>query len=454
MNSNNVRINATTTNISSISGTPSDHSTGTVKDPTTFTFGLVSEYTKRQQQEKINKQLLQMKIFNEIVSKAETPFTDPAGNRITNATTENLWFRSNVAFIFSIGSIFSEADQHKFSEILQIFQQTDETGKIASARTDNCSFLLNAYKVSNYIDPFIKTLEQRMEIGNGNYHICLIPIVTTEDVNVLKHAPEDCYRYAGPVEKYCDWDAVFRYMSITVAKYGLLTDFVVMNADATATFQTPLSANTVKTQDVDGNDVRIRPDNNPNDISTRLLNPTVKFDELTVLDDEGLRLERDFRNTIHQKIGTRTGNVINGHMYRDGTSLGSKGVSKRSIQSRIHEDNQQKFREIQDKYGLLNDGRKLGIETRFNINTANDVGAPTYREFQLYDSEITYDKESGRNLLFNTSAEDRMNIKPINGERHVKKRKVKVQRVGGTVGGSRAFPIERTGVITGAVIRQ
>ena len=181
-----------------------------VKDPTTFTYGLTSAYVKQQQQERINKHLTQLKVFNEIVTKTETPFTDPAGNRITNATTENLWFRNNVAMIFSMGAIFSEADQHKLSEILQMFQQTDETGKIASARTDNAAFLLNAYKVSNYHDPFIKALEQRLEIGNGNYHICVIPIVTTEDVNILKHAPEECYKYAGPVDKYCEWDAVFR----------------------------------------------------------------------------------------------------------------------------------------------------------------------------------------------------------------------------------------------------
>jgi hypothetical protein len=398
-----------------------------------FTYGLGTSNPNPDKQQRIQQDMIEMNIINDLFDKASTPYTDPAGNRIINATTKNIWFRNNVAIIMSIGSIFSEADQNRLSEILKIFQQTDETGKIMNARTDNDSFLLNAHRVLTFRDDFIKSLEQRLEIANGNYHICLIPIVTTTDPNQLSLAPEECYKYSGPVDKYCEWDAIFNYISCVVAKYGLLTDFVVMNGDATGTFQIPTYDNTVHTRDIDSKyHANYRPDNDPDVLDTRLLNKGVKYDELIVLDDRDWNLERSFHNMVHDNIGARRGSTMNVHINRDGTAVESAfkqdnartTSSKMSLQSRLHKDNRKQVNELREKYNASD--RKLGVETRYNLNNNTYAGAEQYIEYQIYNQPDTYDKTTGRNLLFNVDTETKQSVPAIRTERMVKHREVKV----------------------------
>ena len=403
----------------------------TVDEAPRFTYGMMTDAMRLEKSAKINNYMNEMNIINEIFTKSSTPYTDPAGNRIINATEQNIWFRNNVAFIFSIGSIFSESDQNKLSEILQLFQQTDETGKMMNARTDNDSFLLNAYKVLNYRDDFVKSLEQRMEIGNGNYHICLIPIVTTEDKEQLSIAPEECYRFNGPVDKYCEWHAVFDYMSCVVAKYGLLTDFVVMNADATGTFQIPTSDNIVRTQTIDSQyHANYRPDNDPNVLETRLLNKGVRYDELKVLNDNGWNLEQNFHQLVHDQVGGRRGGSMNVHINRDGSAVEMNHIrnnaaatgGKLSLQSRLHKENEKNRKELFEKVNQVD--KKLGVETRFNLNNNAIVGAEQYKEYQIYAQNDTYDANTGRNVMFNLDTESKQTVPTIRVKRSVKRRKV------------------------------
>ena len=426
-------------------------STKPLQNNNIYAYGLVSEMNRLEKENTVQKYAREAEILNELIKKSTTPYTDPAGNRITNATRSNIWFSRNVAFIFSIGYIFSEIDRSKLNEILQIFQQTDETGKIASARTDNQSFLLNAFKVLNYNDDFIKSLEERMEIGNGNYHICLIPIVTAKDEKTLMIAPEECYKFSGPVDKYCEWDAIFRYMSAVVAKYGLLTDFVQVGTDIqTHMYQTPPSANIVITSDtVNGDTVHIHPENDPEYIGTRLQNPVIKFDECKVLNTTGMKLEESFKTVMHKTTGNRRGKNINVHINRDGTPIEKIDLihnahavgGKNSLQARIYRDHQKAIAE--KRYQFEN---RLGIETRDNLNKNLAQGSPHYIEYKIYKDDSMYDEKTGRNKLYVMNEAARTVLPNMNVERSVKRRKVKLNLP------KQKFAVEQTSSFSGSVI--
>lgn len=426
-------------------------STKPITNNNIYAHGLISEMNRLEKENTIQRYARESEILNELIKKSTTPYTDPAGNRITNATRSNIWFSRNVAFIFSIGFIFSEIDRAKLNEILQIFQQTDETGKIASARTDSQSFLLNAFKVLNYNDDFIKSLEERMEIGNGNYHICLIPIVTAKDEKVLALAPEECYKFAGPVDKYCEWDAVFKYISSVVAKYGLLTDFVQAEDNIqTHMYQTPPSANFVITSDtVNADTVHIHPENDPDYIGTRIQNPVIRFDECKVLNTTGMKLEESFRTVMHNTTGNRRGKSINVHINRDGTPIEKINLmqnpnavgGKNSLQARIYRDHQKDLAEKKYQFDT-----RLGIETRDNMNRNLAQGSPQYIEYKIYKDDSMYDEKTGRNKLYVMNESARTVLPNMNVERSVKRRKVKVNLP------KQKFTVEQTHSFSGSVV--
>lgn len=104
-----------------------------------------------------------------------------------NENYERLWIWKNLGLIFSIGIVFEEDDRKVLSEIIKYFDKSQS------------SFIPCSYQVLNYTDSFIKTIEKKFGIDNGNYHYILIPFVMNDNIEILKHAPERKYSKFGPV---------------------------------------------------------------------------------------------------------------------------------------------------------------------------------------------------------------------------------------------------------------
>ena len=135
-----------------------------------------------------------------------------------NENQNKLWFWENIAFLFSVGKIFRDEDRLMFNEIVGYFDK------------DQNSFLPNIYKVYDWNDELIKKIEIINGIGNGNYHLMLIPFNMISDKKILDKAPEPAYKYFGPVNVFVDYDKMVEYMCEVMYKYGaiktMLTDTV------------------------------------------------------------------------------------------------------------------------------------------------------------------------------------------------------------------------------------
>jgi hypothetical protein len=226
-----------------------------------------------------------------------------------------------------------------------------------------------------------------------------------------------------------------------------------MNADATGTFQIPVSDNVVRTQDINAKySPKYCPDNNPNVLDTRLLNKGVRYDELHVLDNRGWNLEQSFHRMVHDEVGTRRGGTMNVHINRDGVAIESafkqdyagKVGSKNSLQARLHRDNIKTRQEFIEEYNKSN--RKLGIETHYNLNNNLHAGAEQYQEYQIYKQDSTYDKTTGRNVMFNMDAESKQYIPSITVPRGLKQREVRTN-----IPRQKHFKAPSTDTYTGAV---
>ena len=135
-----------------------------------------------------------------------------------NENQERLWFWNHVGFLFSKGLVFEKEYKIVFDEIMNYFDKSAQ------------AFLPNVYKILNYKDPTIQTIEKNYNIANGNYHFLLIPFVMTDEQRILDLAPEKAYRRYGPVDVFTDTNQIIQYMAEVMYKYGtmknLLTDAI------------------------------------------------------------------------------------------------------------------------------------------------------------------------------------------------------------------------------------
>lgn len=165
---------------------------GTFKSESTaneLLFNWDSEYKNQSMEDFNNHTERQLQFLGQLFeSNAQTNIHDAHdydGKRIINNTKEREWFKNYVALVFSIGCIFNKNDQVKLNEILKLFENSGNYG-----------FLMNYHKVMTYEDPLIQAIEKKLEIGNGNYHLFLVPIVQTKDPDILSNAPEQKYAYS------------------------------------------------------------------------------------------------------------------------------------------------------------------------------------------------------------------------------------------------------------------
>jgi len=125
-----------------------------------------------------------------------------------NKPIENNWFKENVVFVFSKGYIFDKDDEEQLDNVLNTFVDNHRM-----------KYLGNIYEVRDYEDKLIQNIEEKLAIGNGNYHILLVTVVL-KHAN-LEEAPEKCYQRIGLIEKYVSWSAINDLITDSLSKYGI-----------------------------------------------------------------------------------------------------------------------------------------------------------------------------------------------------------------------------------------
>lgn len=157
----------------------------------------------------------QQKYLREMLYEAQKDLqaVDEDGFPLINCTQANLWFATNVIFIFGKGAVYDADDDVIFGNIMNAFYN-DIHGR---------AFLINKFFIEDYItSTVLQGLEKKLYIAHGNYHICLIPVVINgADV---EHAPEKMYNKIGVVDKFLQWDTINAYLYGVLAKYGLYSD--------------------------------------------------------------------------------------------------------------------------------------------------------------------------------------------------------------------------------------
>ena len=302
---------------------------------------------------------------------------DYNGKLIINNTSEREWFRLNVALLFSVGCIFNERDRTKFDNILRVFQNTGNYG-----------FLMNFHKVMNYTDKLVQTIETTMEVANGNYHVCLFVIVQTSEPNELAKAPEEKYKYAGLVEKHCEWDDIYRYIQTVVARYGLLTRVDPVYEHLTEAErlsweigQDGMSTKTAQHSEVESSfDIDIDP-NDENQIK--------------------LSSELEFKSYQSDHFAPRTRNTHIAREERYNTPNRNRYMKNGSLYKRIQESNESVI--PSDSMPENHHG------VQYKMNATKVPPSKVANEYQLYDDDETY--QDGKNVIsFASNQATRQNI--------------------------------------------
>ena len=290
---------------------------------------------------------------------------DYDGKRIINNSTDKQWFKDYVALVFSIGCIFNINDQMRLNEILKLFENSGDYG-----------FLMNYHKVMNYEDPLIKAIEQKMEIGNGNYHLALITIVQTQDPNVLAQAPEQKYRFSGTVEKFCEWNEIYSFMKEIVARYGLMTPIEPIldhkTADTMATWEIGNEGKATKTirhTETESNfDIDIDPDDE-NQIS--------------------LNADLEFKHEQDEHFKPRVREVLRSRASENNNPQRMRNIYNKSLYTRIAESIDSNI-----THDSTMDEHK-GVQ--FKFNQSKQPPPKQMAEYQLYEDDSTY--QDGKNVM-------------------------------------------------------
>lgn len=291
----------------------------------------------------------QLQVLSNTFEGRVNEMRDSTGKRIVNLTNEKIWFKDYVALIFSIGCIFNESDNIKLNEIMKCFNNDGETG-----------FLMNYKKVLNYDDRLIKAIEEKMEIGNGNYHVCLITIVTTNNKEILENSPERQYSISGVINKYCEWKDIFAYMNQIVARYGVITEQEIHHDERLSweMGQEGMATKTVRHSEVESNfDIDIDPEDESQ----------IKLEtELEFMKEKEEHFNTRQRNTKMMREGEgynpyRNRFTKNGSLYTRIQRDDNCGISDytpiddhKGVQLRMNESQMPPNR-VSDEYQLFND---------------------------------------------------------------------------------------------------
>lgn len=336
-------------------------------------FGFTSQIhddTMRQYQSEVDKQInLVSKAFNSEIEEIR----DPMGSLIINATSERMWFARNVAFIFGIGSIYDEEDEALMNITLSFFDNTRD-----------CAFFMNHYIIESFENSvLIKEIERKLKIGNGNYHVFMVPIVYA-NADELNDAPEGQFSKKGIVKKFMRWDTITDYMKELMARYGLITDLTRTH--------TPYSWEIGQ----EGLSVKI---DNRNEVEC-------SFDidaDPTGHAIEQIEANLNAMNDFHDNYNDRT---------REG-KVSREGEFNVKTQSRNHRKNLYQQMYEQKQCGIpvesIHDAH-MGVNLKMNDRYMPQDNHNKQAEYQLYDDNESYNESTNRNQLTNDTYDTRGNI--------------------------------------------
>lgn len=336
-------------------------------------FNWDSDYRKNHMEMYKNQTERQMQVLDNTFNGRSAIVRDDMGRRIVNINEERNWFKDYVALIFSIGCIFNESDREKLDVLMRAFDNDEEVG-----------FLMNYKKVLSYDDKLVKAIEERMEIGNGNYHVCLITIVTTNEPSILSKAPEKQYSVGGIINKYCEWNEIYKYMEKIIAKYGLATEQKIRHDDRLSweMGQEGLSVKTVRHNEVESNfDIDIDPENENQ----------IKLDR-----------ELEFMKEREENFNTRQRNTKMMRDNKDGSYNPNRNrfVKNGSLYTRIQRA---------EDCGIVDDSfvdEHQGVQLRMNESKMPpDKIRP---EYQLFNDPDSY--QDGKNIINVSDASTREQI--------------------------------------------
>ena len=332
-----------------------------------------SEYKKNHMNMFKNQTERQLQILDNAFNGYDSSIRDETGRKIVNMNEDRMWFKEYVSLIFSVGCIFNAADREKMDEILKVFENDGEVG-----------YLANYKKILNYDDKLIKAIEEKMEIGNGNYHLCLITIVTTNDENILSKAPEKQYSVSGIINKYCEWGEIYSYINQIVSKYGISTEQEIHHDDKLSweMGQEGKSVKTVRHSEVESNfDIDIDPD-----------------------DENQIKLDREleFMKEREEHFNTRQRNTKMLREDKDGSfnQYRNRFTKNGSLYTRIQRD---------ESCGITDDSlvdEHKGIQLR--MHESQPPPNKIRDEYQLYENPDTY--EGGKNKALDASTREQIPV--------------------------------------------
>lgn len=338
------------------------------QNPMTFSYS--SDLASKVSSQQLEDTSAQMNIINDYFS-AGTKYVNSDGKVIINASEERIWFSRCVAFVFATGRIYDAEDDIKLSAVMNYFVDNGEN-----------AYLDNHYRTINYQSPLVQDIERKLRIGNGNYHVFMVPVVYADD-ELIKRAPEPRFKRKGIVDKFTSWESIAAFMKDMIVRYGLITE---IDRPHTQTSHEIGSTSLPEEQHIKS-----------------------RYDELTKFNynsengniavmkeiDTTLRIKEELTNDYNDRIRKAK-------MDRKGEYTGHTNNHKRqTLYSQLYEDKRNGM--VFDTIPAGTKGVELHLDERY---------MPTNKvvdEYQLYTDNSYYDAEHNKNITYG-SAECRADI--------------------------------------------
>lgn len=314
-------------------------------------FGLRTENTKNDLNQKINKIISNSAIINNYLQESQEP-VDDYGNKIINYSNDKKWFFDHISFIFSTGILFDSDDQKYMDQILKCFENSP-----------NKSYFLNNYYVLNFENKLINSIEKLSRISSGNYHIlmCLINSANDEE---LKDSPDEIFNKRGVVYVGTGWDEINNKISNLIFNYGFIAEYF---DKLNITFE---NSNRLTRKNYF--------DTQPSESPMGILNSTIveKF-------ENNPEKKFNFENEQLKRSGYSITETQRGKSYE--TCYDKRFAKNSSLYSRIY--NTPLKDRPSEAYG--------GMLRQSEMYLPEEAQEP---EFIMYDDLNTYDKSSGKNI--------------------------------------------------------
>lgn len=333
--------------------------------PALGSFTYVSDLAKDQSTKALDNTQKQIAVVHNILNAGYDVYKNSKGAPIVNASRERIWFARSVAFVFALGRIYDDDDDAKMQAIMNYFNDEGDH-----------AYLENHYRVESYsTSPLVQEIEKRLRLGNGNYHVVMVPIVYAED-NMLDQAPESQFKRKGILDKYTSWESITDYMKDMIVRYGLV---VKMDRPRTQT-----------SHEIGSTDL-------PEDV------PRSRYDEATKFNYNDLNGNIEHMQTIAQtlKIKEDLTNDFNqrqrrAKIDREGDYSGAVNAQKRtSLYTQMYGKDIGTM-----NYDVKSDGMK-GVAAIIDDRVMPPV--KKVDEFQLYDD--AFDDKNNKNVMFDVTSE-------------------------------------------------